>query len=86
METTLDQLRRLFSQPDSPDLRSWSGAGRSYRTLFVGCTQKVSLGRPAKRSSATVRLLTTINRIPDVEIRHCSAPIVPAADRGRLAS
>ena len=52
METTLDQMRRLLSQPDGPDLRSWSGAGRGYRMLFLGCTRKVLLivGRPVRRS------------------------------------
>ena len=51
METTLDQMRRLLSQPDGPDLRSGSGAGRGYRVLFLGCTRKVLLviARPARR-------------------------------------
>jgi hypothetical protein len=56
METTLDQLRRLLSEPDGPELHSCSGTRRGYRILFVGCTRKVSINSEASADSAPSEL------------------------------
>jgi hypothetical protein len=62
METTLDQMRRLLSQPDGSELRSWSGTGRGYRILFAGCTRKVSLMAGSRKERATLTLASTESR------------------------
>ena len=63
METTLDQLRRLLSQPDGPELRSWSGTGRGYRILFAGFTRKVSVAPASPKERGSLTLASTGSRI-----------------------
>jgi hypothetical protein len=63
METTLDQMRRLLSQPDGPELRSWSGTSRGYRILFAGYTRKVSLKARSRKERASLTLATAESRV-----------------------